>query len=124
MKNGQGKFCSLRCATIYKNIYQKKHDTDIERLIENELIRRNIPYTKQVPLLGITLVDFLLPNDTVIYADGEFWHDKPEVIKRDANQDFILTFYGYKVYRFTDKEIKKSAKKCVDKIIKIKGENP
>jgi len=96
----------------------KQHDTDIERLIEDELIRRDIPYTKQVPLLGITLVDFLLPHDTVIYCDGDYWHSKSKTITRDTNQGFMLTFYGYKVFRFWGKDIKKSAKKCIDKIFK------
>jgi very-short-patch-repair endonuclease len=116
IKRGQGKFCSLRCSTISNNIHQKNHDTNIERLIENELIRRNIPYTKQIPLLGITIVDFLLPQDIVIYADGDYWHSLPKAKTKDLNQDFILTFHRYKVFRFTETEIKKSVKKCIDKI--------
>ncbi len=116
----QGRFCSKRCATISKNIHQRTRDTDIERLIENELIRRNIPYTKQVPLLGITLVDFLLPHDIVIFADGSYWHSLKGIKEKDMNQDYMLTFYGYKVFRFTDKEIKESNGKCIDKIIQFK----
>jgi len=120
IKKGYGKFCSLKCSAIHRNIHQKKHDTDIERLIENELIRRNIPYTKQVALLGVTLVDFLLPHDTVIYCDGDYWHSLEKVKTRDITQDFILTFYGYRVFRFAEKEIKKSTKKCIDIIFPIK----
>lgn len=117
IKRGEGKFCSRRCTSIYTNIHHiKQKDTDIERLVEDELIFRSIPYTKQVPLLGITIVDFLLPHDIIIYCDGDYWHNKPEVKKRSANQDFMLTFYGYKVFRFWGKDIKKSAKGCIDKI--------
>ena len=96
----------------------KRADTLIERLIEDELIRRNIPYTKQVPLLGITIVDFLLPNDIVIYCDGDYWHNLPKRKSRDFNQDFMLTFHGYRVFRFTGKEIKRSARDCIAKIVK------
>lgn len=64
-----------------------------------------------------TKVDFLLSNDTIIYCDGDYWHNRPEVKKRDTNQNFILTFNSYKIYRFTETEIKKSAKKCIDKIL-------
>ena len=118
IKRGRGICCSRRCATIYRLIHQKNHNTDIERLVENELIRRNIPYTKQVALLGITLVDFLLPNDTVIYCDGSYWHSFDKAKIKDMNQDFMLKFYGYKVFRFTEKEIKKSPKKCIANVIK------
>jgi len=34
------------------------------------------------------------------------------------NQDFILTFYGYRVFRFKGSEIKKSVQKCINKIMK------
>ena len=116
IKNGEGKFCSYRCSTIWNMKHIKKHDTDIEIAVEKELIKRCIPYMKQVPVLGIALVDFLLPNRIVIQCDGSYWHNRPNVKERDANQDFILTFNNYKVYRFSDKEINKSAKKCIEKI--------
>ncbi len=119
VKRNYGKFCSLRCSAIFRMRHQKTHNTDIERLIEDELIRRNVPYTTQVSLLGITLVDFLLPNDIVIYCDGIYWHSLQKTKERDINQDFMLKFYGYKVFRFTNIEIKKSPKKCIDKIIKV-----
>lgn len=118
LRKNRGKFCSRSCSAIWRIKYQKTHNTDIERLIEDELIRRNIPYTKQAPLLGITLVDFLLLHDVVIYCDGDYWHNKPDIKQRDDNQNFILKFYGYKVFRFTGKEIKKSARKCLNKILK------
>ena len=113
---GEGKFCSQKCFGIWVIKHMKKKDTSIEIAIEKELIRRNIPYTKQVPLLGITLVDFLLPKDTVIYCDGDYWHSKTKVKTRDMNQDFILKFYGYKVFRFKETEIKESVKKCINQI--------
>lgn len=118
IKIGNGMFCSCRCTRIWRNKHQKNHDTDIERLVEDELIRRDIPYTKQVALLGITLIDFLLPNDTVIYADGTYWHSLQGKKEKDMNQDFMLTFYGYKVFRFRETEIKKSSKKCIEKVLK------
>jgi very-short-patch-repair endonuclease len=115
---GGGKFCSISCNSINNHLHQKQKGTDIERLIEDELIRREIPYTKQVPLLGITIVDFLLPHDTVIYADGEYWHKKEGKEKRAVNQDFMLTFHGYRVFRFWGKDIKESPKKCVGQATK------
>lgn len=118
IKKGWGKVCSATCRGIITVRNMKKKDTSIERAIENELISRNIPYTKQVPLLGITLVDFLLLHDVVIYADGDYWHSLSKTKKRDVNQDFILTFHGYRVFRFTETAINKSVKKCIDKVVK------
>lgn len=117
IKNDRAKFCSHKCVGIWAIKHTYKKNTLIERLVEDELIRRNIPYTKQVALLGITLVDFLLPNDIVIYCDGDYWHNLPEYKKRDTDQNFKLTFYGYKVFRFWEKDIKQSTRKCVDKIL-------
>lgn len=117
IRNGYGKFCSKRCSAIWGMRCAKKNNTDIERLLEDELIRRRVPYTKQVPLLGISIVDFLLSHDIVIYADGDYWHSKPGIKTRDANQDFVLSFYGYKVFRFSEIEIKTSATICIEKAI-------
>ena len=95
----------------------KDTDTKIEQKIEKELKRRNIYYQKQVPLCKVTIVDFYLPQTRiVIYCDGDYWHSKEKVKNRDANQDFILTFNRFNVYRFTETQINKSAKKCINKI--------
>lgn len=115
-KHGGGIFCSLSCTTIWRLKHSHNKETSIERIITDELIRRNIFHKKQVPLLGITLVDFLLPPYVVIYADGDYWHSFPKTKIKDANQDFVLSFYGYKVFRFRESEIHKSVKKCIDKV--------
>jgi len=92
-------------------------DTSIERKIEKELQRRGIYYEKQVPLCKVTVADFYLPQTrTVVYCDGEYWHSKDGRKDKDINQDVILTFHGFNVYRFTEREINKSAKRCVNKI--------
>jgi very-short-patch-repair endonuclease/endogenous inhibitor of DNA gyrase (YacG/DUF329 family) len=114
-----GKFCSLKCQNFWLIKNGKKKDTLIEIAIENELKARHIPYDKQVPIvIAHTVVDFLLPNKIIIYCDGDYWHNKPKVKKRDINQDLVLMFNGYKVFRFTGIEINKSAKRCINKIIK------
>lgn len=113
-------FCSHRCSGIWIVKHQKTKDTYIERKIEDELIRRNIPYTKQVPLLGITIVDFLLPHNTIIYCDGDYWHSKKVNKGKDIAQDTVLFFKNYKIFRFLEKDIKKSAKKCIDTVFERK----
>lgn len=123
IKNGRGKFCSKKCLGIWTIKHKKNKDTYIEIAIENELKSRNIPYLKQVPLKGIAIVDFLLSDRIIMQCDGSYWHSLPKVKARDINQDFILGFNNYKIFRFTEAEINKSVSKCIDKIQKemLKG---
>lgn len=118
IKKNKNNFCSNRCRGIWAFKHSKKKGTSIETAIENELIGRKIPYLKQSPVEGVALVDFLLSDRVVLQADGDYWHNLPGRKNRDSNQDFILEFNGYKVFRFTETEIKKSAEKCIDKVIK------
>jgi len=110
--------CSIRCSSIWKMSRNKKKDTSIELAIERELINFNIPFIKQCPVEGISLVDFLLPNKIIVQCDGDYWHNLPKRKNKDMNQDFLLGFKGYKIFRFKESEINKSAKKCILKIIK------
>jgi len=118
------RFCSRNCKGISTVIHSIKGNTSIEIAIEKELQKRNVKYLKQIAFpIAHTVVDFLLPEtNTIIYCDGDYWHNRPETKARDRNQDFILTFYGYKVFRFWEKDIKKSAKKCIEKILKERGD--
>ena len=75
---------------------------------------------KQVPIEGIALVDFLLPNKIIVQCDGDYWHSKEKNKAKDISQDTVLGFKGYKVYRFWEHEIKKSAINCIKKIYEIK----
>ena len=116
IKNKNGKFCSSRCSAIWQRKHQKNKDTSIEIAIKQELIKNKIPYMKQVPIEGIALVDFLLPNKIIIQCDGDYWHSRKINKGKDIAQDTILIFKGYKVFRFWEHEIKKSVKKCIRRI--------
>jgi very-short-patch-repair endonuclease len=102
----------------------KKEGTKIEKSIEQELVVRKIPYEKQVPLLGITLVDFLLPGKIVIYCDGEYWHKRPQVKQRDARQNAALLEEGYSVFRFLESEINASPCACLDRLLRTHDDLP
>mgnify|MGYP001574176391 CR=1 FL=1 len=103
---------------IFKN-------TSIEIKIETELQRRNINYQKQVPLCKIAIVDFYLPEyRIVIQCDGCFYHNCPEHYpdyhtgrkEKDEQQDKVLTFNGFNVFRFWEHEINKDTKECINKL--------
>lgn len=96
---------------------QKKSGTSIEILLENELKNSGLFYKKQFPLLGVTITDFYLPNyKIVVYADGDYWHLRPEVIERDGKINEKLVSAGFYVLRFWEHEIKESPSNCVEKI--------
>lgn len=99
----------------------KTFDTKIELAVQSELDNRGITYEHPYNAGGIACVDFYLPKyRIVIQADGDFWHS-PKINKgRDIAQDAALGFLGYKVYRFWEHEINKSAKECIDSIKEIK----
>jgi DNA mismatch endonuclease (patch repair protein) len=103
----------------------KSKDTGIELKIEAELIKRGISYQKQVPLCKIAIVDFYLPEySIVIQADGCYWHNCPihgkGFVSRGCNsykkQDPVLTFNGLNVYRFWEHEINESVEECINKL--------
>ncbi|MFH1585238.1 MAG: NUMOD3 domain-containing DNA-binding protein [archaeon] len=119
IKKGGGKFCSQRCFGLWIVKHMKRENTSIEIAIEKELIKRNIPYLKQAPIEGIALVDFLLSNKIIIQCDGDYWHSKKLNRGRDIAQDTVLYFKGYKVFRFWEKDIKKSPAKCINKILTL-----
>lgn len=95
----------------------KFKDTPIERVFESELLNRKIPFRKQVSLFDLTIVDFLIPRNVVVYCDGEFWHNFPRRRKLDIKQTEFLKSKGYSVYRFTGTEIMTSVSECVDSIL-------
>lgn len=103
---------------------RKFKETSIELKIESELQKRGINYQKQVPLCKIAIVDFYLPEyRIVIQCDGCYWHGCPihnpswtERKQRDKNQDSVLTFNGFNVYRFWQHEIDESAENCIRSI--------
>jgi len=91
-------------------------ETSIERKIKEELEKQGIGFEDQKSLCGVTIVDFLLGNKTVIYCDGDYWHNLPKVKERDKKQNRILKENGFKVFRFWEYEINESPANCINQI--------
>lgn len=115
-------FCSGKCVSLYNVSHMNTKNTDIELLIEQELIKRNICFKPQYSLLNLTIVDFFIEPNIVIYCDGDYWHSLEKAKIRDSKNNLALSSNGYKVFRFTGTEIKKSVDNCVNRIF-IKGGN-
>ena len=95
----------------------RRENTAAELKMEQELKRNNIYYQKHVPLCGITVPDFYLPDYKIaIYTDGDYWHNLLVVKNRDEKQNRILRQKGYQVLRFWEHEINRSVGECVNKV--------
>lgn len=120
----------------------KSKDSEIERLLRNELWKRGLRYRKNVKdIIGKPDIVFI-GKKVAIFCDSEFWHgynweERKEDIKtrrefwipkieRNMQRDFevntALTEAGWTVLRFWGKDIKKHCSECADVIErKVRG---
>lgn len=102
----QGLYCSISCRAIDNVKKQHKKDTDIEIIMESWLNENSIIFIKNHPVEGITLVDFFIEPNIIIYCDGNYWHSLPDVKKRDERITKQLKKFGYLVFRLLGTDIK------------------
>lgn len=93
------------------------YKTDIEQIMFNALTKENISFAFQYPVRGkySYVLDFFIEPNIVIECDGEHWH-KPKN-DHDRKRDAVLKKKGYKILRFTGKEIKENLQSCITKIM-------
>lgn len=94
-------------------IFPKK-DTTIERLFQQELDKRDIPYRKHVVLLNRYQVDLFIDRNIVIECDGDYWHNYPFGREEDKTRDKKLYDAGFRVLRFWEHEIINDLNRCSD----------
>ena len=120
----------------------KSKDSEIERLLRNELWKRGLRYRKNVKnIIGKPDIVFIRKK-VAVFCDSEFWHgynweERKEDIKtrrefwipkierniqRDLEVNAALTEAGWTVLRFWGKDIKKHCSECADVIErKVRG---
>lgn len=103
----KSKYCSYHCLGVANVLKMPKSNTDIENIMEEWLIENKVEFTKQKPLLGMTLADFHIEPNIIIYCDGDYWHSLNKVKTRDARITASLRENGYNVIRLSGSEIKK-----------------
>lgn len=58
--------------------------------------------------IGSMMVDFYIPDsNTVVFVDGEYWHNYPEGTEKDRMQGEVLKNSGYGVKRFWAEDVLK-----------------
>jgi len=100
---------------VKQRYYQQKQETTPESILYAELERRRIPFMPQQPIDGLYVVDALIPGAKIIIeCDGDYWHNLPEMKKRDERKDKYLKSRRYHILRFTESELKADIQACVD----------
>jgi DNA mismatch endonuclease (patch repair protein) len=105
-----------------------KKDTKIELLLQNALMKRGAEFIKHPSIEGCQPDMYLSSTNTVIFADGCYWHGCPEhcrkfgkiqevVMQKDKRQERNLQLAGYKILRFWEHDILNNLSACIDKIV-------
>jgi len=96
----------------------RKNMTDAEKLLWSKLRRKQLKgvqiYRRRI--IDDYIVDFYCPKaDLIIEIDGS-QHYTDEGINKDKIRDNFLKIQGFKVLRFSDKEVFENLKGVVEKI--------
>lgn len=102
----------------------KNCNTSIELRLRAGLIRTGISGWKtQVPL-GVSVADIAFRERQIaVFADGDYWHNLPNIKNLNERQNRLLENKGWTVLRFTETQIKKSLNECVQMIGGAVNEN-
>ena len=95
---------------------QKGHETKIEKMVKEELMRRSLTPKIQYKLASYWL-DLAFPEYKIaIECDGDYWHSKPIQIRKDEEREEKIKKMGWKLMRFKETEILKNVEYVGDKI--------
>lgn len=84
----------------------------------DELSRRSIKYLEQYNLGNKFALDFFLPEyGIVIECDGDYWHRRPDVVKRDRAKNAYISACGLTLFRFWEHETNDCVEACVDVVL-------
>jgi very-short-patch-repair endonuclease len=95
----------------------QKQDTSIEIKMRDALDGEGIPHEHPFPFAGKFLCDFGIPEKKiVIECDGDYWHNREDIKKRDASKNGYIKKCGWTMLRFWEHEINGNVGACLDKV--------
>ena len=102
----------------WKGEWQGNNTTWIEAALSIWLKENNIEFEREYQIEdGTHRFDFLVKNtNLLIETDGVYFHNRPIQVDRDISQEEYAKEKGYRILRFTDKEIKTTNGKCFEEI--------
>jgi len=127
-KNGM--FGKTHTPESIKKIMSHRPMNKLERMVANELNRKNLKYTFQffINENGICKsYDFKIKGKPlIIEVDGDFWHGNPntkhhhinveKTRKNDALKEILAKSKGYRIVRFWESDIKKDSSMVSNKL--------
>lgn len=96
----RGSYCSRKCYLSNPRLT----NTDIEIILEKWLLENEIQFVKHKTILRTT-PDFFIDPNICLYADGDYWHNKPKRKEQDEAINKRLNESGYAVIRLKGSEI-------------------
>lgn len=98
----------------------RSRPTSIEVQLKNALDAAGVDYVFQFPIPDTPYTaDFYLPfRNTILEADGDYWHALPKAVAKDAVRDMRLSALGYRVVRLREQRIKILAPALVMEILR------
>lgn len=107
VRQDRGTFCSRSCAARYRvRTHAIQYPTSIESLLYAALDQMGIAYEPQFGM-GRYVVDAWLPvTQTIIEADGAYWHSRPDRQERDRKLTAFAERRGYVLVRLDEHFIK------------------
>jgi very-short-patch-repair endonuclease len=94
-------------------------NTKIEQQFEKYCISNKIPYKRSFQISKEThRYDFLIYENLIVELDGLYWHNTEKQKIKDKIHEKNAIKNGYKIVRFTDKEIKETKGECFGRIKK------
>lgn len=95
-----------------------KCESPIERILYKALRNAGFDVQTQVQC-GSYRIDMVLPTYKIaVEADGKAYHSTPARKARDKRRDAYLRRQGYKVLRFSGRQIMRNARGCIVRIEK------
>lgn len=82
-----------------------RSESPIETIVRLGLIRLGIAFDLQVWLLPYHRVDFLIGGWLIIEVDGKRYHVADEQFEADRERDALFAAWGYRVLRFSYKQV-------------------
>ena len=100
-----------------KQVFPVK-DTKPERMMQLALTLHGIEFEKHYPIKGQP--DIYIYNKRIcIFVDGDYWHNRPDQILRDARVNHELNKKRYHVIRVWEHDILEDVNECAENIIAL-----